>query len=524
MTTEWRALVNAAMLGTGRQGAPMVPADGICTMPDDASAEVQMLHRISILSVYERAGRVPEQTDTDGPAPGSTTERQCSTTSASHLADILYGDHSDLLAEWCRAAESAGRCAPPELLPALLDRMVGSNADEQMAVSPVLGSRGRWLAALNPDWSVGTTALADNPVQAWAVCTFSERRALLQSLRDTDPELARTLFQSTVTEETADHRAKLLAAFAAGLGSDDEPLLERMLDDRSKQVRTVAVDLLARLPGSALVRRMADRLAGYIAIEPARTGLLRRKPRLELNLPEAVDKAMARDGLAMRKQDKMGVKGAILYQIVGATPLQFWTGLVGDCDEIITAALESDWARPLVTGWIDAAERQNDARWAERLVTRIFFASDAKAQSLRSDLPAHSLDALMQPLSPEQSEQLAKQVLDSTRRSFEDSPLAGLLCGCPFTWSPDLSRRILEALHRDAANPSSKHYVGLWSLPTNTWARHLSPNLADDFASGWPRDAAHWSAGMDKAVDTITTTLSFRRDMLAALLTEGDIP
>ena len=40
---------------------------------------------------------------------------------------------------------------------------------------------------------------------------------------------------------------------------DDEPFLESALDDRSREVRQQAADLLTRLPDSRLALRMAER-------------------------------------------------------------------------------------------------------------------------------------------------------------------------------------------------------------------------------------------------------------------------
>ena len=131
------------------------------------------------------------------------------------------------------------------------------------AVAGVLGHRGRWLAAHRADWQrVVAGAAGPDPADGpdvWHTGSRAERAGYLAALRDTDPAAARDLLAAGWASETGDDRAELLPVLARGLSAADEEFLEAALDDRKGAVRTAAVRLLARLPGSAWCRRAAER-------------------------------------------------------------------------------------------------------------------------------------------------------------------------------------------------------------------------------------------------------------------------
>src|SRR5262249_59366693 len=109
-----------------------------------------------------------------------------------------------------------------------------------------------------------------------------------------------------------DDGAALLGACATGLSLDDEPLLEVALDDRRKEVRIAAVELLAQLPDSAYARRMAERCTACVRV----TG-----GRVEVTPPAACDKGMRRDGISPRPPAGIGERAWWLEELVTRTPL-----------------------------------------------------------------------------------------------------------------------------------------------------------------------------------------------------------
>jgi len=90
---------------------------------------------------------------------------------------------------------------------------------------------------------------------------------VLGQLRRSDPAQSRDLLQKTWIDDPADQRAEFVKLFIDGLSPTDEPLLESMLDDRSKQVRIAAADLLVRLPHSQLQQRMIARASSLLTFK-----------------------------------------------------------------------------------------------------------------------------------------------------------------------------------------------------------------------------------------------------------------
>src|SRR6185437_16208150 len=81
-----------------------------------------------------------------------------------------------------------------------------------------------------------------------------------------DPASGRALVEATWSSDGARYRAAFIAGLGTGLSTDDEPLLNQALSDRSFEVRRVATELLARLPGSEAARRASSRAAAAVRL------------------------------------------------------------------------------------------------------------------------------------------------------------------------------------------------------------------------------------------------------------------
>src|SRR2546429_499166 len=67
-----------------------------------------------------------------------------------------------------------------------------------------------------------------------------------------------------------------------------QPFPEKALDDRSTNVQSIAVSLLARIPGSALAQRMCSRADAI---------LTHIKGKITITMPQAIDEHWKHDGL-----------------------------------------------------------------------------------------------------------------------------------------------------------------------------------------------------------------------------------
>lgn len=103
------------------------------------------------------------------------------------------------------------------------------------------------------------------------------------------------MLESSWPSEAPDDRIAFVAELEHGLAPTDEPFLEKALEDRRKEVRQRALDLLLRLSESALIKRMWQRVAPLIRREKSSMLSLKKllsKPALEFELPDNCDDPM----------------------------------------------------------------------------------------------------------------------------------------------------------------------------------------------------------------------------------------
>ena len=372
--STWQDLVTASLIGTERAEVPAASVPGLPD-PGGAAADIPghddpaalLLDRAALLTVARRGGRPAGHAE---PLPAAEPDPAPAVSPAAgrRLARMLGGEHPDLLAEWLTATVAHDRRVPAHLLPALLDRarrVSPSDQELRRLSAEAGGSRARWLAGLNPDWTF-VTAHAGAGQDAWRLGGKSQRRGYLTALRARDPDAARELIAKS-WEAAGPEQVMFLSVLAStGLSLTDEPLLEAALDERDAEVRGWAAYLLARLPGSALGRRMAKRALGCVRIDP---GVL--SDHLVMSPPVQWDIAMHRDGLSPRgggSLQQLDDRTHLLLEILARTPLSAWTREFGRTAEQILGLLPGPWAPVLFTGWSRAAMAQRDQEWMIALI------------------------------------------------------------------------------------------------------------------------------------------------------------
>ena len=322
-----------------------------------------LLDRAALLTAARRAGRRPGQAD-PLPAAGPDDRPAVSPAAGRRLTRMLGGQYPDLLAEWLAAAAARGLRPPPQLLPALLDRARRAAAADPglpRLVAEAGGPRARWLAGLNPDWE-SVTAQDLPGDDAWRLGHAAQRRGYLASLLASDPDAARELITGGWEAAAPGERAMFLAVLDGGPTPLDEPLLEAALDDRAEDVRAWAAYLLARLPGSALGQRMAERALRCLRLERNVRGT-----RLVAVPPAESDTSMRRDGVA---PGPVADQARLVLELVVRTPLRTWTDEFGRTAAQIVSVPSGDWASVLFTAWALAAIAQGDQDWMAALLHR----------------------------------------------------------------------------------------------------------------------------------------------------------
>jgi hypothetical protein len=500
----WRGLAAAALLGTERQPPPLPETDTgldqLLRQLDPADREGALLGAAAAAGLYRRAGLAPTvEAEHGAPACPPEARPPCGEGASARLAALLDGQHDGLLPEWLAAVAAAGRRAPPRSLPDLLE-LGRKSAGLRQGIAAVLGERGRWLAGQNPDWS---WAAAGEDESLWQSGDRDARRELLRRLRASDRERARTLLESTWADETPDDRFAFLELLRDGLGMADEPFLEAALDDRRKEVRQGAADLLGHLPGSRLVERMTERVGALLRLSREGGGLLklvRGGPRLEASLPSACDRAMLRDGVAPKPPAGIGERGWWLLQMLRLVPPRVWSErLAMPPHELIAAAARGESGQLLTTGWVQAAARHGDAAWARAL---------ASAEPAHRDLPA-----LVGALPPDERERIVLAELRASRSV--EVRLVQMLDRCDHAWSIELGRAVLDMLIGHIRSASAYTDASGWLLGiVRHLGRRMPVALADEAAAApWPTGTGQWSY-WQRSVEAFLSLLRLRREML----------
>jgi len=501
-----RALVTAGS-GISSGGSAGSPASsGSPASPGGSAAG--LLEAAAAALIYRRAAVTPAVGHSPVSAAPAETDRPLPTAAGARLLRILSdggtpgGAHAtqELLSQWLGAAARHGGFVPPEALPALLD-MGRRDGAIRPALGRVAGRRGAWLAGLRADWrwlldEAPGGAAADDPA-VWETGSAGERLAHLTRLRGTDAGAARALLEGTWATESPEERARFVAALATGLSQADDAFLESALDDRRKEVREAALELLRKLPGSALSRRMTERARTAVRIERRPLG----PDRLLVDPPQTLDPSLRRDGVGAVPVRGTGVGAWLLEEVVAGTPLNVWTDTFGHTPaDIVDLARGHDWESPLLHGWAKAAIVHSDSRWAEALL-----AADSRrgAAGLREAV-RWLLHLILPPA------ELGRLAAEALRR--EDHVAHRLLAVHPGHWPDELALAVTETIAHRARTDRHSWQLGelcraaAMAMPTSyaTAIGQLAVQLDQE-----PADLSRV-----RPVAELARTLTFRHEML----------
>lgn len=497
MTNLNDSILSSALIGTERRPFTPQPGDdaagALIGGLDSSDGERALLGAAAIAAQYQRAGSLPGKSakKLPEPAPDETLPR-VSPASAQHLMTMHNGRYTGVLLEWLEAAAGAGKRAPEESLPALLG-IGAKNATLRGPIASVIGERGRWLGGLNKAWSYAAGGEDDD----WQTAGTETRLALLRALRASDPEAARGLVETTWDSERAEDRVEFITCFATGLSANDEPLLERCLDDRSSKVRLAAAQMLARLPGSQLSERMIARAGAAVVLGKGA------RPQISVTLPEMLDEATRRDGIEdvtlSLSGASFGEKSAWLLQMISLTPPEYWCERFGKSpqDLLASAARTDEWAMLLMHGWHRAARLHGATDWLMALMSPGYVASP---ESL-SDLP------------PAVQDQIILAVYDTSK--FELADRLHLFEKLDHVWSRPLAEKSIKTIQellkikQDKRDWSSMRTLELagYRLPPDM-VEYVQLQLRPD-DEGWERYAG--------TIRGIIDTMEFRKEMLEEL-------
>lgn len=445
-------------------------------------ADLIQLHIAAALAVYERVGVAAVQADRPAPTPAPAEEVEAADGAAARLGAQLIDLGDNLLIErWFAAMAQSDRLIPPLLLPKVL-RYVSVVRDLKPRLPALLGARGQWLAALNPQWralaEAAPTAHIDPAL--WQNGTLTQRTAYLSELRRRDKPAARELVAATFDSENAKTRLALLTLWQTEPEPDDEDFLAARLTDRAKNVRLLAADLLSRLPTSAFGERMATRLQPLV-VRSSNVGF-RLKP------PQAFDPTWSADTLQAQRDgafpSALGERAWWLYQLIRYTPLDFWQRTTelspSDC---LLAAARGEWFVAAGRAWAHATLFQQQPDWAEALLLH-----DPDTFHLTRLETLELLDLLP----PDRYEQSLQRMLSRDQDTGSALQLA-VDAGGRRAWSPAIGQAILQRFiaEADPSSQSGRIWHLLHVLPQIAYALppSLYNHLPDPFQGegAWPK-------------------------------------
>lgn len=510
----WSQLARTALLGTPQSSTPIPDLLGSKLTEGLEPPEKQLLLAAGTLSLVRKAGYQPlTTTAVRGAAAPAETQPALGPTGSHHLRLLLSGSMGALLPKYLQQLAHSGRRLPFPLLVPVLE-YARTHPELRRLVGPVLGQRGQWLAAQNPDWQTllaAAPALADYTL--WETGTLPQRILYLEGLRQQDPGKARELLTVVLTQEPAKNQAQLLQVLAVNLNPEDASLLEQQLASKSKEVRQAVLPLLVQLPGSAVVERLWQRAASLLTLKST---LLGRK--LLVTLPEAWDKSWQADGIEQKDGRFTGEKAAWLGQLLSILPPARWAAHWGlTPTKVLELAASTDWAALLLSAWREAVLLHRPTDWAVAYLHQQL--NHGKMPPLQGPQVAELLGLA------QVSAVLLEHMPHRPRLSHPAEPWEDLLLSVPGPWPQALTAQALRTVENSLTwSGDTQHYAQHYRLLQ--LLQHLQSTIPpEQIATCTPvlTKLREVQPTLTSYIDQLLTTLHLRQQ-LADSLTEPAAP
>ena len=505
----WKNIIKTALMGTDRSELSEITLEELEKLGiniNDKPANV-LLEGATFYAQMRKAGFQPQSWKGEIPLPAQKDASQiCSKKSSDHLAMILNGMYTPALDEFIQQLIFNKKTLPPELLPTLLEKC---RSDKMLweKLRFAIGERGHWLIEQNEDWHFLAGKI--NHVQ-WDEGRKEERIQLLKHLRNTQPDEAVELIESTWEEDDWQHRVAFLQVLEKNLSLADEPFLEKCLDEKRKEIRRTAAFLLEKIEGAELRNRMWERLQRCVSIK----NKLIAKSKIEIQLPETCDKAMLRDGIDPRKKwSKGGLKASYFAQMfIIVSPSRWEVFLEKNPKEILGMFVRSEWAELLMQTAIAATVRHRDEKWMEAICD-FYFKNHEKQR-----WEGLELKALFAILPERLFNQFAIQELKNFNVILERAtPLVRLLELNESAWDKNLTLLLMKNVRYLISQNINYTYKYIHYRNCLDRAAYGSDaSLYDLLNKSWSNDENYWT-NWGKEIDDFLRVMKFRKEMILAM-------
>lgn len=503
-----KELVRVALVGTQRGQLSEKIKEELKTLgiKGNVSEEETLLSAAAILSKVKKASFSTLQISHPRQIATPSNNNVCGPRSIKHLYMIVDGAFENALPEFLHNLAKNKKCLPPEILPDLLEQSLTS-PELWAKLKQNIGERGEWIIRQNPNWHrLLSPPIPDN----WEDSSNDERLLILTKLRKENPSKALELVKKAWQEESVNQRIRFLKVLEVHLNEELEVFLETLLDNRRKEIRRTAVQILAKIPDSALSGRIFNRLKELVSIKKR----MLKKDKLEIELPNKLDDNMIRDGIDPRVQwFKGGVKASRLGQMIALTPPRLWTEYLNmNATEVLELFVRSDWGELLVQAMAEATYLHKDDEWTEAILSfKIESQHIQRWQSL-------NVSRLMENVTDDVFNTVAIKGMKKAKGLLEEnSPITMLLKTGSSLWKDELTNLVMKNLQEWLAGETSRYWNG-WHYRTilKKAAYTCNPFLHDKLTADWPEESRIWSS-WEKEIEEFLSTLYFRKKMIEGL-------
>ena len=502
----WNDLLKNALIGTerGRLSEKTTAALSELGVRTDLPPEQVLLEGAALVYQLRRTsmklsaftGELPAFSDDDA-------SKRTGPKTSHHLKLILDGRFRFALEEFIQLLVRNGYLLPRESLPALLEQSLTDN-DLWRDIQPAVGPLGKWLIDNNPRWQ---TLSSEVNAGNWLTGLPSERRKIIAHLREEAPDEAIKLLERTWEQEHYKDKVDFLHLLFRNLSDSDEPFLERCLDDRRKEVRRQAADLLAHLPGSRMVSRFIRQLDDWVIPEGDDS--------LALNLPEKFPDWNRRDGIEELRpeyRDVLPPEGWFL-QMASRIPPDYWRRrFTLEAPACIRLFSTLKIQRSILQALAEAAFRYDDEEWTEAIL--LHWANDPDDSLWKTFLTDGWMEKITAPV-------FNRVTLDHFNR-FSTLPGPESICGrllslSAHSWTEALTLAFVKSFQDWLADwPGLSSPPRFAQLYLKAAAYKSAPQLLDRVRKGWPMQSRAWPL-WEGEVEQFLNTLLFRKEMHRAI-------
>lgn len=497
-------LAKTALLGTDRADLTVAQKTLLAAQGIDIEADSTqvLLEAIALYAQKEKAGFLLRKlTEELPPAAEDTDEYACSDNSAQHLQQILNGKFLPALPEFVKYLSQTKYRAPAEMLPEIIENQL-SSGKAFLEFEKIIGRRGAWLMRQNPAWH---RHLPLDDVELWATGNEAERLAVLRFLRDKYPELAVEMLLQSWHKEPVKNKTAFLEVLAENTSAGDETFLETCLDEKNEEVRALAAMLLAKIPTSAFVQRLSERLKKYVYFT---------SEQLEVNPPEATDAAGLRDTLFGEiKSVRQGMRAAWLTRMVAFLPPAMWERHFEKTPRsIIKSFAKSNYMQVLFGSVLAATRLHRNEDWTAALLN---FAMD---NATTIALPDEDISGLVSVFSDEKYNAFLAKRLEVFPLTEQSSPLLKITAASTNYLDAQNTETIINQYRKFIAhggNQYGSHFRQKELLKVLAYQADFT--IYDRLKTGWDMNSPLWRSWADE-VEAFMRTLQFRRAMREGLL------